>query len=83
MTGAIASLTRSAVGRLVGRRPASPVPHPAPPRGRHLDYAPQLDGQADPGEVVGPGSPSRTTRSRARTARCWSSAGRGVGRCSA
>ncbi|WP_425560529.1 type II toxin-antitoxin system PemK/MazF family toxin [Luedemannella flava] len=52
VTGAIASLTRSAVGRLVGRRPASPVPHPAPPRGRHLDYAPQLDGQADPGEVV-------------------------------
>ena len=25
---------------------------PGPPAGRHLDYAPDLDGRADPGEVV-------------------------------
>jgi len=31
-------------------RPA--VPRPNPPRGRHLAYAPQPDGQADPGEIV-------------------------------
>jgi hypothetical protein len=24
----------------------------APPRGRHLDYRPELDGRADPGEIV-------------------------------
>jgi hypothetical protein len=30
--------------------PAHPVP--APPQGRHLEYAPNLDGDADPGEIV-------------------------------
>jgi len=37
-----------------GPRPAPPAgqPRPAPPVGRHLAYAPQLDGQADPGEIV-------------------------------
>lgn len=37
------------------RRPAAPVPRrrPTPPvSGRRLVYAPQLDGQADPGEIV-------------------------------
>ncbi len=39
-----------------GQPPAAsrtaPVATPGPPPGRHLSYAPQLDGQADPGEVV-------------------------------
>jgi hypothetical protein len=29
-----------------------PVVHPGPPAGRHLAYAPDLDGRADPGEIV-------------------------------
>jgi PemK-like, MazF-like toxin of type II toxin-antitoxin system len=33
-----------------GRAPARP--RSAPPTGRHLVYAPQRDGQADPGEIV-------------------------------
>jgi hypothetical protein len=33
------------------RRPA-PSPAPAPARGRYLQYAPDLDGDADPGEIV-------------------------------
>ncbi|HEU0239849.1 MAG TPA: type II toxin-antitoxin system PemK/MazF family toxin [Micromonosporaceae bacterium] len=46
---------------LGGRRPtttAEPPPSvtrlakPGAPRGRHLVYAPQLDGRADPGEIV-------------------------------
>jgi hypothetical protein len=32
--------------------PAPAHPRPAPPAGRHLDYAPKLDGDADPGEIV-------------------------------
>jgi PemK-like, MazF-like toxin of type II toxin-antitoxin system len=32
-------------------RPHRPLP-PGPPSGRHLEYSPQLDGQADPGEIV-------------------------------
>ncbi|HEX6871984.1 MAG TPA: type II toxin-antitoxin system PemK/MazF family toxin [Micromonosporaceae bacterium] len=32
-------------------RPGVPKPRPAP-RGRRLVYAPKLDGQADPGEIV-------------------------------
>lgn len=52
VTPKLPSLTRSVLGRLVGRPPASPVPNPRAPRGRHLDYAPELDGQADPGEIV-------------------------------
>jgi hypothetical protein len=31
---------------------AASVRPPGPPPGRHLDYAPDLDGRADPGEVV-------------------------------
>ncbi|RKS84225.1 PemK-like, MazF-like toxin of type II toxin-antitoxin system [Motilibacter peucedani] len=34
------------------RPPARARVRPAAPRGRHLDYAPQPDGRADPGEVV-------------------------------
>ncbi len=36
--------------RVPGPRPATP--RPSPPKGRHLVYAPQLDGRADPGEIV-------------------------------
>ena len=33
--------------------PSPPATHlPAPPPGRHLAYSPNLDGQADPGEIV-------------------------------
>jgi hypothetical protein len=31
---------------------SAPTVSAAPPRGRHLEYAPQPDGRADPGEVV-------------------------------
>ena len=30
----------------------TPTVRPGPPGGRHLDYSPDLDGRADPGEVV-------------------------------
>ena len=36
-------------------------------------YAPEVDGEPDPGEVVWAGCPTRTTRARARTGRSWSS----------
>src|SRR5690349_5566322 len=29
-----------------------PAGTPRPPRGRHLEYSPNLDGDADPGEIV-------------------------------
>lgn len=32
--------------------PKRPVGKPGPPTGRHLEYAPQPDGRADPGEIV-------------------------------
>ena len=32
--------------------PAPAHPRPTPPPGRHLEYAPKLDGDADPGEIV-------------------------------
>jgi hypothetical protein len=41
------------LGRLGGGgAKAKPRTLPAPPRGRHLDYAPRRDGKADPGEIV-------------------------------
>jgi hypothetical protein len=43
-TGRRAAGTRTA--------PSARRPIPAPPAGRHLAYAPHLDGQADPGEIV-------------------------------
>ncbi|MDT4992631.1 MAG: hypothetical protein QOH97_2523 [Actinoplanes sp.] len=47
----------STIKRLARRSVPAPVrapahPRPAPPKGRHLDYAPKLDGDADPGEIV-------------------------------
>ncbi len=42
--------TGSPTGR--ERRPAARVRPRGAPAGRHLDYAPDLDGRADPGEVV-------------------------------
>jgi hypothetical protein len=38
-----------ATGRLTARQAQ---PAPARPRGRHLEYSPNLDGDADPGEIV-------------------------------
>jgi hypothetical protein len=35
-----------------GAAPRRPAPARRPPVGRHLEYAPQPDGRADPGEVV-------------------------------
>lgn len=51
LKGATAKLGRL-TGRGADRIPRQP--HPAPPLRpvRHLVYAPQLDGQADPGEIV-------------------------------
>jgi len=50
----VAKLLKGIAGtfRRVARRPA---PAPAPiraPQGKHLEYAPNLDGDADPGEIV-------------------------------
>jgi hypothetical protein len=44
---------RSAAKKVVPQPgPVRPHPTPGPPAGRHLVYAPQLDGRADPGEIV-------------------------------
>jgi len=54
----VANLLKTLFGRVTGRvtaRKAQPAPaHPAParPSGRHLEYSPNLDGDADPGEIV-------------------------------
>ena len=52
-----ASLAAREVPRLLAARSAAPArprarPRSGPPTGRHLAYAPQPDGRADPGEVV-------------------------------
>jgi hypothetical protein len=58
MSGSLGALTRRVIDAVVRRSasaPRPPVPttvRPGPPAGRHLDYAPDLDGRADPGEVV-------------------------------
>lgn len=51
LSNVVGKLRRLAV-RPAPRPPAHPIPSPSPPRGRHLVYAPQPDGQADPGEIV-------------------------------
>jgi hypothetical protein len=56
MSGVWKNVT-SRLGRLMGRqpvthRPAEPRRHRELTAGRRLVYAPQLDGQADPGEIV-------------------------------
>ena len=51
-SGIAARLSRTPLAGLVRRPPASPVPSPRPPRGRPLAYAPELAGQAAPGEIV-------------------------------
>lgn len=59
MSKLLKTLFGRATGRLTARKtPAAPV-RPAParhvpgrPRGRHLEYSPNLDGDADPGEIV-------------------------------
>jgi len=38
--------------RVAGRRTPTPQPVPTARRGRHLEYSPNLDGDADPGEIV-------------------------------
>ena len=52
-----ASLAAREVPRLLAARSPAPArprvrPRSGPPTGRHLAYAPQPDGRADPGEVV-------------------------------
>ncbi len=48
---AVAASRRPAPARTTPGRPAART-RPGPPSGRHLAYAPQPDGRADPGEVV-------------------------------
>jgi hypothetical protein len=63
VSSSLGALTRRVLGA-VGRRSARPpsatgtaggattTVRTGPPAGRHLEYAPDLDGRADPGEVV-------------------------------
>jgi hypothetical protein len=50
----VAKLIQRIAGKLLRRpsTPATPGSVPTPRRGRHLEYAPNLDGDADPGEIV-------------------------------
>jgi hypothetical protein len=58
----VANLLKTLLDRLLGRtpqplgtaRPHPPVPQQVPTRrhGRHLEYSPDPDGDADPGEIV-------------------------------
>jgi hypothetical protein len=43
---------RTTTPQQTGPRPPAPRHVPAQHRGRHLQYAPNLDGDADPGEIV-------------------------------
>ena len=63
MSSSLGALTRRVIGAVVRRSASAPgvagapsatatTVRPGPPAGRHLDYAPNLDGRADPGEVV-------------------------------
>ena len=65
--------------RVTGRKPApatnhAPVPAPRPGRAvrsRQLVYAPQLDGDADPGEIVWTWVAYEDDRGRGKDRRCW------------
>ena len=51
----MAKILQSLINRMKPRRAAVPGPRPAPPRrapSKHLEYSPNLDGDADPGEIV-------------------------------
>ena len=66
MSSSLGALTRRVIGAVrrsasspsatgAPSAPSAPAPttvRTGPPAGRHLDYAPDLDGRADPGEVV-------------------------------
>jgi hypothetical protein len=46
------SVPAKAVPRQRPEQPTAQVQTAPPSRGRHLEYAPELDGRADPGEIV-------------------------------
>jgi hypothetical protein len=62
----VATILKTLFRKMTGRATTAPAPRPAPPqpgrvparhvptheRGRRIEYAPHLDGEADPGEVV-------------------------------
>jgi PemK-like, MazF-like toxin of type II toxin-antitoxin system len=49
----VATVLQNFLDRMRGRsRVATTRRRPGPPPGRHLAYAPRLDGRADPGEIV-------------------------------
>jgi hypothetical protein len=48
----VIGLLKKLVRRASGKPSRAPSISPHPPKGRHLEYSPRLDGQADPGEVV-------------------------------
>jgi hypothetical protein len=56
LQGIVGTLRRVAQRATATPTPTASVPTshpvPAPPQGRHLEYAPKLDGDADPGEIV-------------------------------
>jgi hypothetical protein len=49
----VAKILRTLLSRITRpAKPRPPRPIPVPRRGHHLAYAPKLDGDADPGEIV-------------------------------
>src|SRR5215468_11535063 len=62
----------SRVRRMLGRSRATPIvaaarlAKPGPPRGRHLAYAPRMDGRADPGEIIWTWVPYEEDRSQGK-----------------
>ncbi|GFJ77047.1 hypothetical protein Phou_012270 [Phytohabitans houttuyneae] len=77
MVLAVSNLLKSVAAKL-RKRPRRPAAVSI--SGRTLVYAPNLDGDADPGKSCGPGWRTRTTRGGARTAPCWWWGGTGA-RC--